>query len=90
MAVVAQQRTGDGIASACAALSVARASFYRRHHPTGAGPRRPRFVPRALLPAERTQVLARLTDDRFADRTPVPPCVRIDVVRVFHKSGGER
>ena len=70
MAVVAQQRTGDGIASACAALSVARASFYRRHHPKSAGPRRPRFVPRALLPAERTQVLARLTDDRFADRTP--------------------
>ena len=70
MAVVAQQRTGGGIASTCAALSVARASFYRRQHPTGAGPRRPRFVPRALLPDERMQVLARLTDDRFADRAP--------------------
>lgn len=70
MAVVAQQRTVIGIAPACAALSVARASFYRRQHPTGAGARRPRFVPRALLPDERMQVLARLTDDRFADRAP--------------------
>jgi len=70
MAVVAQQRTGGGIASACAALSVARASFYRRQHPKGAVPRRPRLVPRALLPDERTRVLSRLTDDRFADRAP--------------------
>jgi len=70
MAVVAQQRTGVGIAPACAALSVARASFYRRPHPKGARPRHPRFVPRALLSDERMQVLARLTDDRFADRAP--------------------
>ena len=70
MAVVAQQRTGGGIASACAALSVARASFYRRQHPKGAVPRRPRFVPRALPPEEGTRVLARLNDDRFADRAP--------------------
>ena len=70
MAVVAQQRTGVGIAPACAALSVARASFYRRQHPKGVGPRRPRVVPRALLSEERTQVLARLNDDRFADRAP--------------------
>jgi len=70
MAVVAQQRTVSGIAPACAALSVARASFYRRQHPKGAVPRRPRFVPRALLPDERMQVLARLNDDRFADRAP--------------------
>ncbi len=70
MAVVAQQRTVSGIAPACACLSVARASFYRRQHPKGAVPRRPRFVPRALLPDERMQVLARLNDDRFADRAP--------------------
>jgi putative transposase len=70
MAVVAQQRTGGGIASACAALSVARASFYRRHHPKGAGPQRQRFVPRALLPDERTRVVSLLNDDRFADRAP--------------------
>ena len=70
MAVVAQQRTVIGLAPACAALSVARASFYRRQHPKGAVPRRPRSVPRALLPDERTRVLARLTDDRFVDRAP--------------------
>ena len=70
MAVVAQQRTGGGIASACAALSVARASFYRRQHPTGPRPRRPRFVPRALPPEERTRVFSLLNDDRFADRAP--------------------
>jgi len=70
MAVVAQQRMGGGIASACAALSVARASFYRRQHPKGAVPRCPRFVPRALPPEERTRVFSVLTDDRFADRAP--------------------
>jgi putative transposase len=70
MAGVAQQRTGGGIASACAALSVARASFYRRQHPKGAGPRRLRFVPRALLPDERTRVFSLLNADRFADRAP--------------------
>ena len=70
MAVVAQQRTGGGIASACAALSVARASFYRRQHPNGTRPRHPRFVPRALPPEERTRVFSVLTDDRFADRAP--------------------
>jgi putative transposase len=70
MAVVAQQRTGGGIASACAALSVARVSFYRRQHLKGAVPRRPRFVPRALPPEERTRVLSLLNDDRFADRAP--------------------
>ena len=70
MAVVAQQRTVIGIAPACAALSVARASFYRRQHPKSTRPWRPRFVPRALPPEERTQVLAVLNDDRFTDRAP--------------------
>ena len=70
MAIVAQQRTGGGIASACAALSVARASFSRRQHPKGTRPRRPRFVPRALPPEERTRVFSVLNDDRFADRAP--------------------
>jgi len=70
MTVVAQQRTVIGIAAACAALSVARASFYRRPHPKSTRPRRPGFVPRALPPEERTQVLAVLNDDRFADRAP--------------------
>ena len=70
MAVVAHQRTVVGIAPACAALSVARATFYRRQHPKGAVPCRPRSVPRALRPDERTRVLSLLNDDRFADRAP--------------------
>ncbi len=70
MAVVAQQRTWVGIAPACAALSVARATFYRRQKPRVAVPRPLRPVPRALPPDERTRVLGLLTDDRFADRAP--------------------
>ena len=65
-----QQRTGREIAAACAALSVARASFYRRQHPKGTVPRRPRFVPRALLAGERTRGLSLLNDARFANRAP--------------------
>lgn len=98
MAVVAQQRTVVGIAPACAALSVARASFYRRQHPKGEGPRRPRFVPRALLSDERTQVLARLNDDRFADRAPAQvyatlldegtfPCSIPTMYRILRETG---
>ena len=49
---------------------MARASCYRRHHPKGAGPRRLRFVPRALLPDERTRGCSWLNDDRCADRAP--------------------
>lgn len=70
MAVVAQQWTVIGVAPACAALSVARESFYRRQHPKGAVLRRPRFVPRALLAGEWTRVLSLLNDNRFADRAP--------------------
>ena len=70
MVVVAQQRTVVGIAPACTALSVARATFYRRQHPKGAVPRRPRSVPRALPPEERTRVFSLLNDDRFVDRAP--------------------
>jgi len=70
MAVVAQQRTGGGIAPTCAALAVARASFYRWQHPKEAGRRRPRSVPRGLSPDERARVLAQLNDNRFADRAP--------------------
>ena len=70
MAIVAQQRDTVGVAQACAALSVPRATFYRRQKPkvVAPGPRRP--VPRALADEERTMVLAMLNDDRFADLPP--------------------
>ena len=70
MAVVAQQRTLVGIAPACAALSVARATFYRRQNPKVQESRPPQPVPRALPPDERTRVLALLNGARFADRAP--------------------
>ena len=60
-----------GLASACRALGVARASVYRHRkpHPTCRGRSR-RSSPRALSPQERHRVLDILHEDRFADRAP--------------------
>lgn len=58
-----------GIAAACAALAVPRASYYRglRPRPT----RRPPPTPaRALTREQRADVLAILDSDRFADKAP--------------------
>ena len=58
-----------GLAAACAALAVSRATFYRRQQPPV--PREPRPTPhRALPPEERAQVLAVLNSDRYADKAP--------------------
>jgi putative transposase len=72
MTIVTEQKATLGVAPACQALAVARATYYRWHHPQEKeqGPVPPRRVPRALPPAERQQVLALLTDDRFADLPP--------------------
>ena len=70
MAIVAQQRATVGIAPACTALSVPRATFYRQQQPKAAGRRPRRVVPRALPPDQRHRVLALLNDDRFAERPP--------------------
>jgi putative transposase len=72
MALVTEQKTTLGVAPVCRALAVPRATYYRWQHPTEQeqGPVPPRRVPRALPPAERQQVLAVLTDDRFADLPP--------------------
>ena len=72
MTIVTEQKATLGVAPACQALAVARATYYRWQHPTEQeqGPVPPRRVPRALPPAERQQVLALLTDDRFADLPP--------------------
>lgn len=60
-----------GLASACRALGVARASVYRHRkpHPTCPGRSR-RSSPRALSPEERVRVLDILHEDRFVDRAP--------------------
>jgi putative transposase len=58
-----------GIAAACAALAVSRATYYRDQKPK---PRpQPRPTPgRALTDSQRENVLAILDSDRFADKAP--------------------
>ena len=59
-----------GVAPACAALGVSRATFYRRQRPAP-GRQQPRSTPaRALCEAERKQVLDTLVSTRFVDRSP--------------------
>ena len=59
-----------GVAPACRALGVPRASFYRRQRPTP-GHRQPRPTPaRALCASERAHVLDVLASPRFVDRSP--------------------
>lgn len=70
MAIVTEQQATLGVAPACRALAVPRASYYRWHTPKALGPAPPRQVPRALPPEERQHVLAVLTDERFADLPP--------------------
>lgn len=61
-----------GVTSACDALSIPRASFYRRQRPQQpvAPPASPRTSPRALSAHERQQVLSQLDSERFADMAP--------------------
>ena len=58
-----------GTAPACAALTVSRASLYRRRRPTGTLRRRP-TPSRALSLTERHAVCALLHADRFVDKAP--------------------
>ena len=56
-----------GIRTACNALDVSRASFYRREVPRK---QRSAPPPLALVPEERREVLAILHEDRFIDKAP--------------------
>lgn len=59
-----------GVAPACRALGVSRATFYRRTRPS-TGQQQPRKTPaRALAPTERERVREVLYEPRFADRSP--------------------
>ena len=59
-----------GVAPACRALGVSRATLYRRRRPAP-GRQQPRKTPaRALDAAEREQVLEVLACERFVDRSP--------------------
>ncbi len=61
-----------GTAPACAAVGVARATFYRHHRvPDWTCPKKPRPTPpRALAADERRTVLDTLNSERFADQAP--------------------
>ncbi len=98
IALVEERQARLGIAPLCAALGLARATFYRRRGGPPPGPvaRPPRRPPvQALTPAERTGVLALLHEDRFVDRPPaqvwaqvldagqVPPCSIRTMYRVL-------
>ena len=59
-----------GVAPACGALGVSRATFYRRKRPTP-GHQQPRPTPaRALNQRERERVIEVLHSERFVDRSP--------------------
>jgi len=72
MSAVTQLAVDVGARAACQALAVSRASFYRDGRKTFfPAHREPRPWPaRALRPAERQAVLARLHEERFQDRSP--------------------
>ena len=69
--MAAQELAGEvGVAPACQALGVSRATFYRRQRPAP-GHQQPRPTPaRALCESERERVLDVLASPRFVDRAP--------------------
>jgi putative transposase len=69
MDIIQQLGPELGIAATCAALGVARATFYRQLQPMH-GPAPRRDTPRALSPEEKAAVLAVLHEERFADLAP--------------------
>jgi putative transposase len=69
MALVKEVGPEIGLVAACAALGLARATYYRRLLPMH-GPWAKRNSPRALSAAERTAVLGVLHEPRFADLAP--------------------
>ena len=70
MQTVEQLAPQVGIASACEALGVSRASFYRQQQPSSIEPKpRPRPT-RSLSQAEQQKVLEVLHSERFVDQSP--------------------
>ena len=69
MEIVATHAIVFGVAAICAAIGMARASFYRWLNPVY-GPAMRRSSPRALSSSERDAVLGVLHEDRFVDLAP--------------------
>lgn len=70
MQFISQQKGTVGVAPACAAMGVARATFYRRQIPKPVEQSVSRCSPRSLSEEERETVLSTLHEDRFADLAP--------------------
>jgi putative transposase len=99
IAAVEQLAPTVGVASACQALGVPRASVYRHRKPPVSRPQAPRRPsPRALTSPERAQVLEVLHEDRFVDRAPAAVyatlleegrylCSIRTMYRVLHEAG---
>jgi hypothetical protein len=68
MQTVAEFGPRFGIRATCAAVGLARATYYRRCRPARTPSRR--TPPRALRPEERQQVLDVLHEERFVDKAP--------------------
>jgi putative transposase len=76
MQTVADVKDRLGVAPTCAAMGVARSSFYRHQRPQPvSAPRRP--SPRALSAAERAGALAVLHEPRFVDLAPAQVYTRL-------------
>ena len=69
MQLVTENSAVHGVAPTCAALGVARATYYRRQRPRRVRPPRPAPA-RALSPDERARVLATLNDEPHVDLAP--------------------
>jgi len=70
MRLVTETSGIDGVLATCAALALARASYYRWRRPKAASPRPRPTPPRALSDGERQTVLDELHSERFADQAP--------------------
>jgi putative transposase len=70
MEAVMETGSKVGVASACSALGVPRATFYRRKKPKPAETAIARKQPRALTTEERQEVLSLLHEPRFVDLAP--------------------
>src|SRR3990172_3518039 len=77
MATVTELGPRLGIAPTCAAVGLARATYYRRRRRPCSRPRPARGSPRALSAAERAAVLTVLHEPRFVDLAPAEVYARL-------------
>jgi putative transposase len=87
MAAVSELANDVGTSAACRALCVPRASYYRDRRKTSSAVTAVRLSPiRALHPVEREEVLSRLHEERFQDRSPAAVYATLLDEGVYHCS----